>query len=38
MVAWAEGLRLALDDLIPPQPPLPVDGEGPWPWLTTIFN
>lgn len=36
--AWAEGLRAALESMIPPQPPLPVDGDGPWPWLTTIFN
>ncbi|MFM9106020.1 MAG: lysophospholipid acyltransferase family protein [Chloroflexota bacterium] len=36
--AWAAGLRDRLDDLIPPQPPIPADGRMPWPWLTTIFD
>ncbi|MGI9253041.1 MAG: lysophospholipid acyltransferase family protein [Thermomicrobiales bacterium] len=36
--AWADALRQTLDGLIPPQPPLPVDGRMPWPWLTTIFD
>jgi 1-acyl-sn-glycerol-3-phosphate acyltransferase len=35
---WAAALRTAFDGLIPPQPPLPVDGRMPWPWLTTVFD
>jgi 1-acyl-sn-glycerol-3-phosphate acyltransferase len=36
--AWATALRDTLDALIPPQPPLPVDGRMPWKWLTTVFD
>jgi 1-acyl-sn-glycerol-3-phosphate acyltransferase len=36
--AWAAGLRAALQDLIPPQPPEPADGRKPWPWLTTLLD
>ncbi len=35
--AWADGLRDTLNRLLPPEPPLPVDGRMPWKWLTTLF-
>ena len=36
--AWSDVLRAALQELIPPQPPLIPVSRRRWPWLTDLFN